>query len=81
MCGVRSVRAGCVLSVRVQYRVSGKNLSSRTTPLGANCRFRMTSSFGATKHIGGRKLTVTARFGGNRFLLPAKSSARSVRAG
>jgi 6-phosphogluconolactonase (cycloisomerase 2 family) len=77
--GVGAANA-CTGIVRVQYRSGGRTIASGSTAVLANCRFRLVTSFSNARRIRGGRLTVAARFAGNRFLLPARSASRSVRA-
>jgi hypothetical protein len=61
-------------TVSVKVRTTGV---SRRPPLGAKCRFRAKLRLGSRAH---RRLRLTARFNGNRALVPA-SAHRRLRAG
>ena len=70
--------SGCNGRVTVQIKSGRKSVSKRTVRLSRRCRYRSSVRF---RRLRAGKLSVTARFGGNR-VLKAKSAKRStVRAG
>jgi Calx-beta domain-containing protein len=76
-----AVADGCFGNVQVSYQSGGKTIASDLAGVDGNCRFRLTTVFDNARKIKKGKLVVTARFRGNRLLLPASAPSRKARAG
>jgi Calx-beta domain len=72
---------GCIGSVRISYESGGKTIASDLAGLDSNCKFKLSTVFENRRHIKKGRLTVHARFLGNRFLLPKSPAPKKARAG
>ncbi len=68
-------------TVAVQVKAGRRTVSARRAHVRADCTYRSTVAFRARRRLGRGRLTVRARFSGNRVLLARHARARRVRAG
>jgi len=76
--GVSACKGG---RVSLQTKVGAKTISTRRATLRANCTYRVTVAFHASRRLGNGRLTMRVRFQGSSRLKPAGPRTLSVRAG